>query len=117
MNPTLTKNYRASSAIPKNTLVKLGNGSDDVTASATASEAVIGVSGNVDAAVGERVDVIHLGIAEVVASGAVARGANVSSSGDGGVVTTPGTGTPVVVGVALEAATAAGDIIRILINR
>lgn len=116
-NPTLTKNYVAGGAIPAATIVKLSSDTA-VVAAAAATDSLIGVSTDIAAASGERCDVILQGIAFVVAGAAITRGALVTSDGSGrAVAAAPGAGTNNrVIGTALEAAGALGDVIRVLIN-
>ena len=117
MNPLLIKNYRGAAPIPGNSFVKIGTGDDDVVTTNTAGEKVFGATTNIPlkTAMG-RVDIIHAGIAAIKAGAVIARGANVSTDNQGRAITTPTTGTPVVAGVALEKATAVGDIIRVKLN-
>ena len=80
---------------------------------AAAGEASLGVS-TYEADQGDAAAVDVLGIATVEAGGAIAQGAQVSA-GDQGLAVTQAS-TAVVCGHALDAAAAAGDIIRILLR-
>lgn len=118
MNPGLTKNYVAEGAIPARALVKAGT-SDGTVAVATAStDAIIGINERLDVEDGERVDVIHYGIAETVAGGPIAYGDFVTASNAGVAVTaSPAAGVNARVGgMALQSALAAGDIIDTLLT-
>ncbi len=118
MNPGLTKTYVAQGDIPARAIVKAG-ASDGTVAVATAStDAIIGVSERLDAADGDRVDVIHSGIAEIVAGGPIAYGDYFTASNAGvAVAASPAAGVNARVGgVVLQSATAAGDIIDSLLT-
>jgi len=112
------------------TLVKFGAADNEVQASNTAGEEVLGVvqedvpgptnpnSGGLDyIALGRVVNVRILGISRVVAAGAIALGARVVSNGDGTIKTiVVGTANQNVVGIALAPATTAGDQIDVLLT-
>lgn len=117
-NLILATNYVADVAIPKYRIVKHGTGDRAVTAATAATDSSIGVTNELDTAAGERVDVWHVGIAYVEAGAAVTRGAPVTADAQGrGVTAAPAAGSNArVVGFALEAATAAGDVIRVLLS-
>ncbi|MGC4076281.1 MAG: DUF2190 family protein [Rubrivivax sp.] len=116
-NPLLFKNYVAGAAIAANTLVKFGADDNTVLPAAAASDLVIGVSGDLPAALGERVDVVHVGIGFCVAGAAVARGSRLMSDASArAIAAAAAAGTNVnTAGVALETAAAAGDVIRALV--
>jgi hypothetical protein len=117
MNPLLTKAYNAGGAIGPGLFVKF-SGAGTVVLGAAATDAVIGVSRQtVSAATGDRVDVQHVGIADVFAGGSITRGGLVTCDGAGkAVASSPSTGTTDrSLGIALESA-AAGDIIPVLLN-
>lgn len=113
MNILLFKNYLAGGAIPAHTLVKLTAAGTVVAASAPA-DLVVGVSGELAVVAGERVDVAHVGIAPVVAGGAVSLGAAVTADASGRAAAAAGGGKRAA-GIALDAASGAGDVIRILL--
>lgn len=117
-NLVLASNYVAAAAIPKHRIVKHGATDREVTLATAAADACIGVSHEVSADKGDRVDVWHVGIALVEAGAAIARGAPVASDATGrGIVAAPGAGTNArVIGFALEAAGAAGDLVRVLLS-
>lgn len=116
-NPTLLKSFTAGAAIAAFRLVKL-SAAETVVPAAAAADASIGVANEVAAASGERQDVVMAGIAFVEAGAAVALGALVMSDASGrGITATAAAGTNVrVIGTALDAASAAGDVIRVLLS-
>lgn len=116
-NVQLFKNFTAGGAIAAYTIVKF-SAAETVVAAAAVSDLLIGVSHDIAAASGERVDVALDGVAYVVAGAAVALGAQLTSDASGRAVTAaPAAGTNNrVIGVALEAAAAAGDVIRVLLS-
>jgi hypothetical protein len=116
-NPTLLKSFTAGAAINAFRLLKL-SAAETVIQSAAAADASIGVANEVAAASGERQDVVLAGIAFVEAGAAVSLGALVMSDASGrGITATAAAGTNVrVIGTAIDAATAAGDVIRVLVS-
>ncbi len=84
-NLILLKNYIADAAIPANTLVKF-SADGHVVPAASATDSIIGVSDNVAAAIGERVDVIRFGIAPVIYGGVVTRGDLLTTDANGNAV-------------------------------
>ncbi len=113
-NPILQKNYIAEAAVSPFRIVKLGSADGKVTPAAAATDLLIGVANEVGPAINERCDVIHTGIAFVEAGAAVTRGSSITSDASGrGIATT--TTANRVIGIALESASAAGDIFRVLI--
>ncbi len=116
-NPTLLKSFSAGAAITAFRLVKL-SAAETVIQSAAAADSSIGVANEVAAASGERQDVVLAGIAFVEAGAAVSLGALVMSDASGrGIAATAAAGSNVrVIGTALDAATAAGDVIRVLLS-
>lgn len=116
-NVQLFKSYSAGAGIAAYTLVKF-SAAETVVAAAAASDFIVGVSHDVAAATGERVDVAHDGIAFVVAGAAIAQGALLTSDASGRAVTAaPGAGTNNrVIGFAIEAAAALGDVIRVQLS-
>jgi hypothetical protein len=114
-NNRLTKSYAAGGVIGANLIVKFSADYTVVVAGA-ATDLLIGVTTEIDAASGERVDVIHGGIADVKAGGTIARGALVTADAAGkAVAAAPAQGVNNhVLGRALIAA-ADGDIIPVLL--
>lgn len=115
-NPTLLKSFTAGAAITAFRLVKL-SAAETVVLSTAADDRFIGVANEVAAASGERQDVVLDGIAFVEAGAAVALGAYISSDASGrGITAGPAAGVNNrIIGLALDAASAAGDVIRVLI--
>ena len=118
MNPGLTKTYIAQGSIPARALVKAGSADGTVAVATAITDAIIGVNERLDGDDGDRVDVIHSGIAETVAGGPIAYGDFLTAGTAGKAVTaSPAAGVNARVGgVALQSALAAGDIIDILLT-
>lgn len=85
--------------------------SDGIEAATSDTDIIVGVLQRTGIA-GEVLPVMHDGIAMVIASAAIAKGATVTATTNGYAVTSTGE----YVGVAMEAATAAGDIIPVLLQ-
>lgn len=119
-NPLLAQNYIADAAIGNNRLVKFGTADRNVAVCTAATDSIIGVVNEINAgiALGERVDVVRMGIAWVEAGAAIVRGAPLTSDAVGRAVTAaPGVGVNNrIIGFADEAASAAGDVIRFAIE-
>lgn len=115
-NIGLTKAYAAGAAIGAYRIVKFGANDYEVIQGAAAADALIGVTTEIDAATGERVDVVHAGIADVKLGGTVTRGGLVTSDATGqGVAAAPAAGTNNgVIGRALVSGVS-GDIIPVLV--
>ena len=111
-----TKAFKAEAAVTKRRIVKFGAGDDAVLLAAAVGDLSIGVSSNVDAAIGEPCDVHLLGIAEVEFGGTIARGAKVTSDATGrAVAAAPAAGVNnQVIGIATVSGVV-GDIGSILI--
>ena len=118
MNPGLTKTYIAEGAIPARAFVKAGSTDGTVAMATATTDAIIGVNERLDVDDGDRVDIIHSGIAETVAGGPIAYGAFVTASNAGNAVSaSPAAGVNARVGgMALQSALAAGDIIDTLLT-
>ncbi len=117
-NPGLIKNYVAQAAINPFRIVRLGTADGTVTLATAATDLIIGVVADVGPAAGERCDVVHAWIAFTEAGAAITRGALVTSDAVGRAVTAaPAAGVNNrVLGLALESAVAAGDVIRVLVQ-
>lgn len=112
--PVNAMKYKAATGgVSKNTFVKLGSTAGEVT-TAGAGDAVIGVALN-DAAAGADVEVQPYGIASVVASASISAGAKIKSAASGKAVTAS-TANDVVYAIALEAASAANDVIKVQVG-
>lgn len=114
-NILLSKSFQAAAAIAAYTLVKHATADDQVQAAAAATDLVIGATQDVAPALGERVDVAITGITYITAGAAITRGARLMSDASGRVITAAAAAGSNVntIGVALESATAAGDVIRV----
>ena len=117
-NPLLAVNYVADAAIPINRLVKFGTGDRNVTLATAATDFILGPVNETAIAIGERVDVVRVGIAWVEAGAAIPRGSPITADAVGrAVVAAPGVGVNNrIIGFADETATAAGDVIRFMIE-
>src|SRR5207253_9759294 len=95
----LTMSYDAEGAIGANLFVKPGAVDMGALVAAAGTDKVIGVTTEIAAASGERVDVVHEGIADLKLGGTVARGDLLMSDASGqGVVATAAAGSNVRVG-------------------
>lgn len=83
----LIKNFVAGAAIIRRRFVKFGASDTTILLAAAATDAAIGVSSEIDAAQGERSDVMMSDIAEVEYGGAVTRGDFLTSDAVGRAVT------------------------------
>lgn len=113
----MMKNYVAGGAIPAYTPVKFGATAGEVVVATAAADKVIGVSTDVASVQGERVDIIHSGEAKVVAGAAFAAGDLLTANGASkGIVAAAAAGSNVrTFGMARELASAADDIVEILV--
>lgn len=118
MNPLLYKAFTAGGAVAPYRIVKF-SGAETVVQSAAAADAHVGVNSDLTVASGERIEVMTHGIANVEAGAAITIGALVTADAQGrAVAAAPASGVNNrVIGVAMEAASAAGDIIRILLSQ
>lgn len=107
----LIKAFKAATAIPRYAAVRV-TGEGEVSVATAGTHALIGVSAEpAEAPIGETVDVLMSGVAEVQASAAIVVGAWVTAAAGGKVVTDSGTDQKL--GRALTAANADGDILCI----
>jgi hypothetical protein len=115
MNLLLSKTFVAGGAIPPNSIVKFGADDNTVVVATAAADASIGVSQNtIAAALGERVDVMIFGIADVkLGTGGITRGAEVTSDASGQGVAAASTNR--VIGISL-ASGVAGDIVPVVVS-
>ena len=114
----LLKNFIADAAITPYRLVKFGSADGKVIPAAAATDMIIGACNEVGPAIGERVDVVVVGVAYVEAGAAITRGSLITSDANGrAVVPAPAAGVNNrCIGVALDSATAAGDVITVLLS-
>jgi len=83
-NQELIKNYTAEGAIPAYRLVKFGAAEGSVLLATAAADKLIGVNDRFAAAVvGDRIDIVRTGIAEVEYGGTVAAGDLLTSDATG----------------------------------
>lgn len=111
--PGLIKAYDPETAIAAYTIVKFGTTEDQVVEAAAATDKLIGVSSEIDSAVGDRCDVIRSGIAPVLYGGTVAAGDLLTSNANGHAIATT-TASNRIIGIA-EVAGVAGDRGSVLI--
>lgn len=116
-NPLLFKAFTAGGAIAPYRLVKF-SAAETVVQSAAAADAHVGVNTDLAVASGERVEVMTHGIAYVEAGAAITIGTLLTADAQGRAVTAaPAAGANNrIIGIAMEAASAAGDIIRVLLS-
>lgn len=112
-NPLLDKTYTAGGTVSPYRFVKFGGSDTAILQAAAATDALIGVSGQIGAASGEVLDITLVGIGEVTAGGSITRGNAVTSDANGkAVVAADGN---VIIGKALMSA-ADGDVIPVLLH-
>ncbi|MEM9772884.1 MAG: capsid cement protein [Cyanobacteria bacterium P01_D01_bin.73] len=111
-NHELVKAFAASGVVPEQTLVKAGAEDDFVVPATADTDIVLGVAGDLDVT-DDTCDVVLSGIARVVAGGAISFGAQVTA-GAGGKAVAASAGNRIA-GIAMESATADGDVISIQI--
>ncbi len=115
-NQVLAKNYTAGGAIAAFRIVKLGANDGEVVQAAAATDLLIGVTGELGPASGERVDVQKIGITRIEFGGTVTRGNPVTSDASGkAVAAAPAAGANVrIIGFA-EVSAVSGDIADVLL--
>jgi len=86
-NQTLVKAYEVETTVTKYRIVKHGTADAQVVPAAAVSDSLLGVVAELDGAVGEHVDVVLSGIADVEYGGAVTRGDPLTSDASGLAVT------------------------------
>lgn len=118
-NVMLFKSFVAGAAIGTYTLVKFGADDATVVPAAASTDFIIGAVQEVSPALGERVDVAVVGVAQLTAGAVVARGALLTTDASGrAIAAAPAAGVNArTIGVALEAASAAGDVIHVLLSQ
>ena len=116
-NHILIKSFTAGAAINAFRIVKF-SAAETVVLAAAATDNLLGVCGDVSPAAGERCDTVLTGITMVEAGAAIAIGSFVTSDAVGRcVLAAPAAGVNNrVVGVNLDAASAAGDVVRVLLE-
>jgi hypothetical protein len=117
LSPGLVKAFKAEAAVTKRRIVKFGAADTAVLLGAASTDLSIGVSTEIDSAIGEPCDVIMSGIAEVEYGGTIARGAKVTSDATGkAVAAAPGAGVNAqVIGFATVSGVA-GDIGSVMVS-
>lgn len=116
-NPLMFKAFTAGGAISPARLVRL-SAADTVVQASAATDGLFGVNSDLAVVSGERCEVMTDGIAWVEAGAAVALSSLITADALGrGIAAAPAAGVNNrVIGVALDAAAAAGDQIRVLLS-
>jgi len=111
-NELLNKNYTAEGVIPSYRFVKFGAADGGVLVTAAATDKIIGVNDRLAfAAIGDRGDVVRIGIAEVEYGGNVSAGDPLTSDASGrAIVAAPAAGSNVRIAGFAEVAGVLGDI-------
>jgi hypothetical protein len=117
-NPILQKNFTAGGAIAAYRIVRM-SAADTVVQASAATDALVGIQNDVAPASGERTDIIMVGMAFIEAGAAFALGALLTADAQGrGITAAPAAGVNNrIIGVAIDAAVAAGDIVRVQISQ
>lgn len=111
-SPTLIKTYVAGAAVRARRFAVFGASDTEMIEATGAGGLIIGVFEKVDAAQGDRLDVVHSGITELVLGGPVTRGGPLTSDANGaGIAAAPAAGANARVGAFALASGVAGDII------
>jgi hypothetical protein len=115
--PGLTRTYQATTALTARRLVRAGAVDKFVTLAIDGSVPIIGVTEQLPAVINGPIDVIQSDIAMVEAGAAVPLSSPLTADALGrGIVGAPAAGVNMwIVGITQEAATAAGDLIRVLV--
>ncbi|MCE7915414.1 MAG: DUF2190 domain-containing protein [Nitrosomonas sp. PRO4] len=115
-NLILAKNYTAGGAISPFRIVKMGSNDGEVVQAAAATDLLMGVTGELGPASGERVDIQKIGIARIEFGGTVTRGNPVTADASGkAVAAAPAAGANVrIIGFA-EVSAVSGDIADVLL--
>jgi hypothetical protein len=117
-NPLLHKNFAAGGAIGAFRIVAL-SAADTVVQAAAPGNFLLGVTDDVAALSGERCDIVMSGMCFVEAGAAFAVGARLTSDAQGrAVAAAPAAGVNnSIIGMAVDPAVAAGDLIRMMISQ
>lgn len=87
MTPILIKNYVAAAAVPAYTIARMNVGGA-VARAAAATDAILGITSEIDAEAGGRCDVILAGIAPVIYGATVTAGALLTADASGRAIAT-----------------------------
>lgn len=117
-NDILIKNFIADGAIGARLIVKPGSADGKVSQASAATDKLIGVTTILGAADTQRIDVVTVGIVDVIAGGTITRGDLLTSDANGKAVTAaPAAGSNArIIGVALESAVS-GDFVSCLLSQ
>lgn len=111
LSPMMQKAFKAGAALAARTIVKFGADDASVVPGAASTDALIGISNELAAAIGENVDIVLVGITDVTFGGVVTRGDPLTSDATGkAVAAAPGAGVNArIIGFAMVSAVS-GDI-------
>jgi hypothetical protein len=117
-NPLLHKNFLAGGAIAAFRIVRF-SAADTVVQASAVGDGLIGVNDDAPALSGERCDVVMSGMCFVEAGAAFSAGARLTTDAQGrAVAAAPAAGVNnAIIGMAVDAAVAAGDIVRMMISQ
>ena len=118
LSTSLTKTFKAETAVGKRLIVKFGSTDDFAVLAAASADTMFGISSEIDAAAGEPCDVHLNGIADVIFGGAVTRGAKLTADASGrAIAAAPAAGVNAqIIGIAMCSAVL-GDIGPVLIEQ
>lgn len=116
MSELLLKNYVAGGAVAAHRIVKAGGSDGVMVQAAAATDLLLGVSTELPAASGERMDVVHSGTPLLEFGGSITRGNPITADADGkGVAAAPAAGARArIIGYALVSVSS-GDIVPFLL--
>ena len=80
------------------------------------TDLVVGVAQNKPQVDGQAVTVALSGVSNVIAGAAITAGQEISTDATGRAIPKPGTGTPLVLGIAITSATVAGELVSVLLR-
>ncbi len=101
------KNFTAEAAVPRHRIVKFGEQDGSIKLAEGVADNILGVTTEVGADEGERVDVVLSGLAEIEAGSTFSQGAFLVSDSEGKAIPCPSfIGSATIVAQALEAASA-----------
>jgi hypothetical protein len=114
MNPLFITTRRAAGAITARSIVKPSTNDYEIVLASAATDKLMGITTEIDAASGEPCDVIRTGIAAVKLGGTVAAGDYITADSSGhGVKCAPTTGTVAQFIGKVEVAGVSGDIVDV----
>lgn len=116
-SPTLIKTYVAGAAVRARRFAVFGASDTEMVEATGATGFIVGIFEKIDAAQGDRLDVVHSGQTEIVLGGPVTRGGPLTSDANGAAIAAaPAAGANARVGAFALASGVAGDIIPVLVQ-